>query len=258
MDKIKIFGVNIQNTTLVETTILLEEYLKGMSLKTIYTPNTEIVMAAKDDQELRDLLNQGDLVIPDGIGLIYGSRLKNKPLKERVTGFDTSIKLLDIANKNAYSLYLLGGKDGIAKAAVERIKKDYPNIRIAGFHHGYFKGSHLGLENEPEEQKILGEINTTKPDIIFVGFGFPKQELWIHSNKSNIKSKVIIGNGGVMDILSGNAKRAPDIYIKLGLEWFYRLIQDPSRIKRQLVLPKFMIQVLLSKDAVEEVDYINN
>ena len=251
MEKIKIFGVNIHNTTLEDTTNLLEEYLKGDSLKVIYTPNTEIVMAAKDDHKLRDLINEGDLVIPDGIGLIYGSKIKKKPLKERVTGFDTSMKLLEIANTNSYSLYLLGGKDGISKAASEKIKLDYPNINIVGYHHGYFKGSHLGLSNEPEELSIIDEMNEQKPDIIFIGFGFPKQEIWINANKHSLKGKVIIGNGGVMDILSGNSKRAPEIYIKLGLEWFYRLMQDPSRIKRQMVLPKFMLQVFFSKDAVE-------
>lgn len=251
MEKVRIFGVEIQNTRLEDVVLKLEEYLKGESLRTIYTPNTEIVMAAKEDRELRDLINKGDIVIPDGIGLIYGSRIKKKPLKERVTGFDTSMKLLDIANKNSYSIYLLGGKDGIAKGAAERINRDYPNIKVSGFHHGFFKGSHLGLQDQPEEERIIEEINNTNPDIIFVGFGFPKQELWIDSNKDRIRGRVIIGNGGVMDILAGNAKRAPEIFIKLGLEWFYRLMQNPSRIKRQMALPMFLINVILDKESVQ-------
>lgn len=251
MEKVRIFGVEIQNTTLEDVVLKLEEYLKGDSLKIIYTPNTEIVMTAKEDHNLRDLINKGDIVIPDGIGLIYGSRIKNKPLKERVTGFDTSMKLLEIANKNSYSIYLLGGKDGIAKGAADRINKDYPNIKVSGYHHGYFKGSHLGLQGQPEEERIIEEIDKAKPHIIFVGFGFPKQELWIDSNKDRIKGKVIIGNGGVMDILAGNAKRAPEVFIKLGLEWFYRLMQNPSRIKRQMALPKFLINVILDKESVQ-------
>src|SRR5690606_9451081 len=186
MDRVKIFGVNIHNITFEETTRVLKEYLKGESLKAIYTPNTEIVMAAKDDFSLRDLLNQGDLIIPDGIGLIYGSKIRHKPLKERVTGFDTSMKLLEIANENGYSIYLLGGKDGVAEEAAKRISKDYPNVRIAGFHHGFFKGSHLGLMDEPEEELIIKGINNAAPDIIFVGLGFPKQELWINANKDRI------------------------------------------------------------------------
>lgn len=251
MDSIRIFGIKILNTTLDEITNVIEDILKGDTLHTIYTPNTEIVMVAKEDMKLKELINEGDIIIPDGIGLIYASKLKKKPLKERVTGFDTSMKLLDIANKNSYSIYLLGGKEGVAKIAAENIKISYPNIEIVGFHNGYFKGSHIGLKDEDEERNIVEEINKVKPDIIFVGLGFPGQELWIHSNKDIIKAKIIIGNGGVMDILSGNAKRAPEIYQKLGLEWLYRLIKEPSRIKRQLVLPKFMLKVLFSKNVVQ-------
>ena len=251
MEKISIFGVDIYNTTLEDTIEVLKGYLKGDSLKKIYTPNTEIVMAAKDDGDLRDLLNRGDLVIPDGIGLIYGSKIQGKPLKERVTGFDTSMELLKLANENSYSIYLLGCKDGVAKQAAENIKKDYPNIKITGYHHGYFKGCHMGIEDSEEELKIIEEINESAPDIIFVGLGFPNQEIWIDSNADRLNSKVIIGNGGVMDVLAGNAKRAPEIYQKLGLEWLYRLIKEPSRIKRQLVLPKFMLTVIFNRDAIK-------
>lgn len=251
MEKISIFGVDIYNTTLRDTVELLKEYLKGDSLKKIYTPNTEIVMIAKDDKALRELLNRGDWVIPDGIGLIYGSKIQGKPLKERVTGFDTSMKLLEIANENKYSLYLLGGKEGVASEAAKNVSEKYPGIRIAGHHHGYFKGSHTGVKDSEEELKIIDDINKNNPDIIFVGLGFPKAETWIDSNSNRLNAKVIIGNGGVMDILAGNAKRAPEIYQKLGLEWLYRLIKDPSRIKRQLVLPKFMLTVIFNKNVVK-------
>lgn len=251
MEYIKIFGVKIHNTTLADVTDVLREYLKGDKISVIYTPNTEIVMAAKDDEDLKNLLNKADLIIPDGIGLIYGSRIKKKPLKERVTGFDTSMKLLDIANENSYSIFLLGGKEGVSKIAAENIEKDYTNIKIAGYQHGYFKGSHLGLVDHEEEKEILHRINKANPDIIFVGLGFPMQEKWIDKNKDRLNSRVIIGNGGVIDILAGNAKRAPQIYQDLGLEWFYRLMKNPSRIKRQMAIPKFMLQVLFGKDVIQ-------
>ena len=251
MNRIKIFGVRVDNVDLNEANNRVEEFLKQESIKTIYTPNTEIVMACKEDEKLREIVNSGDLIIPDGIGLIHASNIKNKPLKERVTGFDLSIKILEIANREGYSLYLLGGKDGVAKEAGKNIEKNYPNINIVGYHHGYFKGSHIGDKDHPEEVAIIDEIVKKKPDIIFVGLGFPKQEIWIEENKDRLPSKVIIGNGGTMDILSGNTNRAPEIFQRLGLEWFYRLIKEPSRIKRQLVLPKFMLQVLFCKDVVE-------
>ncbi len=251
MESIKIFGVKINNITFDEAVEEIKGYLKGNSLRTIYTPNPEIVMGAKEDEELRKLLNTADMVTADGIGLIYASKIKGKPLKERVTGYDLSLKMLEIGNENSYGIYLLGGKEGIAKEAGVNIKKDYPNINVLGHHHGYFKGSHNGYINHKEEEKIVDEINASNPDIIFVGLGFPYQEKWINENKDKIKGKVIIGNGGVMDILSGNLKPAPDIYRKIGLEWLYRLVKEPSRIKRQIVIPKFIFKVIFSKNVIE-------
>lgn len=248
---ISIFGTKVNNISLEEAKSIVKDFLKEDKLHIIYTPNTEIVMAAKDNKEIRDIINSGDLIIPDGIGLVYASRLKKKPLKERVTGFDLSMEILHVANKEGYSLFLLGGKEGVAQEAGKNIKKDYPNIKILGSHHGYFKGSHTGYKDSGEELKIIKEINRLKPDIIFVGLGFPKQEIWIDTNKDRLNCKIIIGNGGTMDILSGKMKRAPEIFQKLGLEWFYRLIKEPSRIKRQIVLPKFMLKVLFSKDVVK-------
>lgn len=251
MESIKIFGVKINNISFNEAVEEIEKYLKGNNLKVIYTPNPEIVMGAKDDEDLKALLNNGDMITADGIGLIYASKIKGKPLKERVTGYDLSLKLLEIGNNNSYNIYLLGGKEGIAKKAGENIKNDYPNINVVGYHKGFFKGSHNGYENHNEEKKIIDEINLTNPDIIFVGLGFPNQELWINANKEKIKGKVIIGNGGVMDILSGSINPAPDIFRKIGLEWLYRLIREPSRIKRQIVIPKFMLKVIFSKNVIE-------
>lgn len=251
MEYIEIFGVKIHNITFQEAVDQVKSYLKGESLKVIYTPNPEIIMGAKENEKLRNLLNNGNLITADGIGLIYASKIKRKPLKERVTGYDLSLKLLDIANENGYSLYLLGGKDGVAKKAAENINRDYPNVRIAGYHHGYFKGSHTGNVGHEDERKIIEDINSSNPDIIFVGLGFPKQEIWIDSNKDKIRGKVIIGNGGVMDILSGNLSPTPDIIRKLGFEWLHRLLREPSRLKRQMVLPKFMIKVILSKNVIK-------
>lgn len=208
-------------------------------------------MAAKDHENIRNIVNSADLVIPDGIGLIYGSKIRKKPLKERVTGFDLSMELLKIAEEDGYSLYLLGGKPGISEKAAKNIKIKFPALNIKGYHHGYFKGTHLGMPGHEEEKKVIEEINKLKPDVIFLGLGFPKQELWIEENKDKINSRIIIGNGGVMDILSGNSKRAPKIFIKLNLEWLYRLLSEPSRIKRQMAIPKFILNILFDKNSVK-------
>lgn len=250
MEKVSIFGVEICNISFEENIIILRDFLQSKKLNRIYTPNTEIVMTAKKDKNLQDLINRAELVIADGIGLIYGSKMRKKPLKERVTGFDTSVELLKLADELGLNLYFLGGVEGVAKDAAINVEKKYKNLKVAGFHNGYFMGSHMEVENSSEENSIIEEINSKNVHIIFVGLGFPKQEIWIDKNYHKLKAKIIIGNGGVLDILAGKAKRAPEIFIKLNLEWFYRLISDPSRIKRQLSIPKFLFSILVDKKSV--------
>ncbi len=251
-DTIKIFGVEIDKMTQVEVLEKVKGFLKENQTRTIYTPNTEIVMEAKKDEKLKRIINDGDIVIPDGIGLIYASKIKKKNLPERVTGFDVSCEILELANKEAYSLFLLGGEEGVAKEASERLKEKYPNIRIAGFQNGFFKGAHIGNAGHEDEIQILENINQSNADILFVGLGAPKQEIWIDENKNKLNCKLIIGNGGTVDILAGRIERAPDIYQKLGLEWLYRLAKDPKRIKRQMVIPIFILTILFSTDKTVE------
>lgn len=249
---ISIFGVKIDKLTKVEVLKKIESYLKENTTRTIYTPNTEIVMEAKKNEKLKNILNDGDIVIPDGIGLIYAAKIKKKCLPERVTGCDVSFEILEMANENGYSIFLLGGEEGVAKEAGEKILESYPNIRLAGTQNGYFKGAHIGCSGHDEEKKIVEDINASKADILFVGLGAPKQEIWIDSNKSSLNCKLIIGNGGTVDILACRVERAPEIYQKLGLEWFYRLMKDPKRIKRQMVIPLFIFTILFSKEKTVE------
>lgn len=251
MESIKIFGVRVDKVSLDEAVEKTEEFLCGNEPRTIYTPNTEIIMEANDDEELKSILNSGDLIIPDGIGLIYASKIKKKPLVERVTGFDLSIEMIKLADRHKCSIFLLGGEEGIAKEAGENIVKKYPNVKIAGYNNGYFKGAHIGFPGHEEEKKVIEKINNASSDILFVGFGAPKQEKWIEMYKEHLKCKVIIGNGGTMDIIAGKVNRAPEAFQKLGLEWFYRLIKEPKRIKRQIVIPQFLFKVIFGKNSVE-------
>lgn len=241
-ESVKIFGIDIDNLTLEEVMEILERELSREELFTIATPNTEIAMEGKNNKDYVNLINSFDLVVPDGIGLIYASKIRKLPLKERVTGFDISIELLKLGRKKEINLYILAGKPGISEKAAENVEKEYPGISVVGNRNGYF--------NKEEEDSIIEEINKTNPDIIFVGLGFPKQEDFINRNREKISGKIIIGNGGVTDILAGVNKRAPDIFIKLNLEWFYRLLQEPSRITRQIAIPKFIFNVLINRDSV--------
>lgn len=255
MNKLSIMGVRIDNKTMTETMDIIRKKLHNNEQYIIYTPNTEFVMMCQNDEEFLELMNKSNINIPDGIGLIYASRIKNHPLKEKVAGYDLSVNLLKLANEKCLKLFVIGGKPGVAEAAMKNVHEIYPNINIVGTQHGYFNGTHLGKNGHEEELKVLEDINKAEPHILFVGFGAKKQEQWIEYNKTKINAKIIIGNGGTLDGLAGNVKRAPEIFIKLGLEWLYRLIKEPKRIKRQILLPMFMFKVLFgNKNIVKEIE----
>ena len=251
-ETIRILGVKIDKLTQVQVVEKIKVFLNNNETRTIYTPNTEIVMEANKDEKLKNILNDADIVIPDGIGLIYAARIKKKNLPERVTGCDVSFEILDLAEQSGKSVFLLGGKPGVASKACENLKVQYPKMKIAGCQNGYFKGTHIGLAGHQEELEIVETINRSNADILFVGLGAPKQEKWIDENKSKLSCKLIIGNGGTVDIIAGEVERAPDIYQKLGLEWLYRLIKDPKRIKRQMVIPLFILKILFSREKTVE------
>ena len=251
---IKILGVRINNLDMDETMTKIDVFLDKDELNYIYTPNPEIVMRAGRDEEFKKIINSASLNLCDGIGLMIASKLKKRPLKSRVTGYDTSIKILELMNERHLSLFLLGAKPGIAEKAIERINHDYPNIVIAGYNNGYFNGSHNGHASCDEEEALIQKINDSKADAIFVGMGAGYQEKFIYYNKDKLKTKLAIANGGVIDVLAGNVKIAPTFIRKIGMEWLYRLIKEPKRFKRQLDIPKFLMKIIFTKNAVEYID----
>lgn len=205
----------------------------------VFTPNSEMVMAAVKDKEFENILNSADLLTADGIGIIYASKILGRPISERASGYDISLKLIEKMASDGKTLYLFGAAPGVAETARKNLENKFPGIKIVGVHDGYF--------DEVEEKRIIEDINLKEPDLLFVCLGCPKQEKWIFDNKDRLNVKVAMGLGGCLDVYAGNVKRAPDIYIKLGLEWFYRLMKEPKRFFRMLALPKFMIKVIWHK-----------
>lgn len=247
MKKLDMLGIQVDKVNMAEAIKKVIEFENNEKTSIIVTPNSEIIMQAKKDPELFSIINGADMVIPDGIGIVIASKILKDPLQERVTGIDLMEEILKYANKNQKSIYILGSKIGVADKAAQNISEKYPNLKIAGTHHGYFKGFHLGIKNHPEEKKVLDEINQVKPDFLFTAFGAPKQEKWMNEYKEILDVKVAIGVGGSIDVYAGEVKRAPKIYQKLCLEWFYRLVKEPWRYKRMLEIPKFLIQVIAKK-----------
>lgn len=236
---VKIFGVRFDNVDAEEANKQFIALMGGDKLGMIYTPNTEIIMKAQDDPEFKAILNEGDLVIPDGIGVVLASKIHHLGLTERVPGIELMTMMLEYCNRTGKSIYLFGGQPKVAELAAIKIKETYPNLKIAGTRDGFFESN--------QELHILDEINEKKPDILFVALGAPKQEKWINKYKKTINAKVAMGVGGALDVWAGTVKRAPVFFQKTGLEWFYRLLKQPTRIMRMMSLPKFMIKVILTK-----------
>lgn len=230
---VDIIGVKIDNVTLIDAAVKLESFLDGESLNMIFTPNSEILLDAVKEPPFAEVLNNGDLVVPDGIGVVIASKFYGMPIKERVAGYDLMCKLIELAYLKNKSIYFLGGKEGVAEEATERLKKEYNGIKIAGMHNGYF--------DEEEEILIINDIINSKADVVLVALGAPKQEKWIYENRHKLPVKIAMGVGGSFDVIAGKAKRAPEFYQKAGLEWFYRLLKEPKRFFRVLKLPKFIL-----------------
>ena len=201
----------------------LEKLLLENGKKFIITVNPEIVMKSYDNADIKNmLLNDNNILVPDGISIIKKAKKYNINIKERITGVDISSKALEICNKNKKSIYLFGAKKEVIKSLVSKIKKDYPNINILGYSDGYAS----------DKDKIMKEIISLSPDLVLVALGVPIQELLINKYIEKAKKGIFIGVGGTFDVLSGNKKRAPKLFIKLNLEWFYRIICEPKRLKR--------------------------
>lgn len=237
MKKVEVMRVPIHSLTMDEAFERAKGFLQEEGLKKIYTPNPEIVMLAQDNPMLMEALEAAELVVPDGIGLVVASKLKGLGIKERVAGIDLMDRILRYCGETEKSFFILGGKPEVTPIACKKIEAKYRGIKIAGFQHGYFTVA--------DEEKIIEEINNSKPDVLFVCLGAPKQELWIDKNRHRLNCKIAMGVGGSVDIYAGVAKRAPGIYQKMGLEWFYRLAKEPWRFKRMLVLPKFLVHFII-------------
>ncbi|ADQ06431.1 polysaccharide pyruvyl transferase CsaB [Caldicellulosiruptor hydrothermalis 108] len=215
------------------------EFLATSSPHIVFTPNVEMIMLSQKDEKFKKVLNSSDLNIPDGIGVVWASKYFGEKLFERVTGFDMMMSLMPELEKKGCRVFLLGAKPGIAEKAKENLLKQFKNLEICGVYHGYF--------SEEENDTVVEIINSSKADVLFVAMGMKKQEEWIYKNKKKLKCKLIMGVGGSLDVLSGEVKRAPVMFQRLGLEWFYRLITQPWRFKRMLALPKFVLVVLKTR-----------
>lgn len=235
----KILGVPFDDITPEEAVEKVVSYLNNNGKSMIFTPNPEMVMEARNNKEFMEILNSGTMNVPDGIGIVYASKFTSAPIKHRVAGYDLVQGVFDKMKDTGKTVYFFGGAPGIADRAKDIMEDKHKGLKVVGTANGYF--------DAVKEKEIIAEINELKPDLLLVGIGFPRQEKWIYTHINELNIKAAIGVGGSFDVMSGNVKRAPEFFIKHGLEWFYRLITQPSRLVRMLKLPLFMLVVIKSK-----------
>ncbi|MDR7240697.1 WecB/TagA/CpsF family glycosyltransferase [Neobacillus drentensis] len=237
-NSVKVLGIDFANKGFDEVVGSLLSRIKSNRKAFIVTANPEIVMYAHEHPDYKKIIQSADMVVPDGFGIILASKILNTPIIERVAGYDLMVRLLELGNENQLKIYLLGGREETNQKAVANINRQYPNVQIVGSHHGFF---------DWEKNKITAEIKAASPDIIFVALGFPKQEQWIARNLDQFSKGLFMGVGGSIDVLAGEVQRAPRFWQKMNLEWFYRLISQPSRWRRMLAIPRFLLQIFKIK-----------
>ncbi len=235
MKTANILGVQFHAVTLAQAVDAAIARIDAHQKGYVVTPNAEIVYLCRSEPDLTKLLNDACLVLPDGIGIIYAAKILHETLYGKVAGIDFADALMARMAKEGKSIFLLGAKPGVAEQAATVLQKKHPGLIVKGWSDGYFR----------TDDEAIAAINAVGGvDVAFVCLGAPKQERFMSAYAERIDATLLCGLGGSLDVFAGTVQRAPDIFIRLGLEWFYRLLKEPKRIGRMMSLPKFMLTVL--------------
>ena len=233
--RIEILNTVIDNMTMTETLDRIESVIEKDDQLHHVVVNAGKIVAMQDDLELRQSVNSCDLINADGQGVVYASRILGKPIKERVTGIDLMLNLIELAKQKHYKIFFFGAKEEV----VSKVVSKYPKEIVAGYRNGYY--------SESEEEGIARQIAESGANILFVAISSPKKENFLYKFRDTLKEvNFIMGVGGSFDVVSGKTKRAPKWMQKVGLEWFYRFIQEPGRMWKRYMIgnTKFLFLVL--------------
>ena len=234
MEKESILGIDVCACSSDELLDMIETDIRDGHQRFITAVNPEKILKAKNDASLAQVLNSADYQIPDGIGIVLASKLRRKNIRQRITGIGMMEMLCRAAARGHYKVFLYGAASEVVEEAKKVLEERFPDIRIAGYIDGYCD----------DDSRVVARINAAAPDIVFVALGSPKQEYWISGNKDKLNAKILQGVGGSFDVICGRLKRAPRTMQKLGLEWLFRLLQQPGRIVRQIKLLKYVYLVM--------------
>lgn len=232
--RIDVLGVGFDDMTVEQAVAEGVRLLNTPGAHYAVTPNPEIVEVCREDADAREAVNGADLVLADGIGVIYGAKMLGTPLKGRVTGIGFAQGLMTWMARTGKRLYLLGAKPGVAELAAANLKAQHPGLLVCGTHDGYFS----------EDGPVVEDIRAHAADVVFVCLGAPKQELWMVKHGPASGARLMVGLGGSLDVFAGIVERAPEGFQRLGLEWLFRLMKEPSRIGRMSKLPLVLVDAL--------------
>jgi N-acetylglucosaminyldiphosphoundecaprenol N-acetyl-beta-D-mannosaminyltransferase len=238
---ISLLGVRVHRVDMAATLTLIREFIASGTPHIIVTADASSVVRAQSDTEFQYLINGADLVTPDGFGVLKGAALLGTPLIERVSGVEIAREMCRMSAEDGFSIYFLGAAPGVAELAATNLKGQYPGLNVAGIHDGYFDPS--------RDAEIAAEVKASGAQVLLVAMGIPRQEKFIRDNMDKLGVCVAMGVGGSFDVFSGKVKRAPVWFQKHGLEWLYRLVKDPSKIKKAATLPRFVVLVLRERIA---------
>lgn len=237
---IRILGIRVDEYDMRESLDLIGAFIAqsrretAPPLRQVITINPEGVWLARQDQDLARIVEQAALVTPDGNGILWGARQLGHPLRQRVTGVELLEALCAQGEKQGWRVYLLGAKPGVAAQAAQRLLERYPQLQIVGWDDGYFR---------QREAQAIAQVKEARADLLFAALGMPYQEQWLYQHRQELGCGVALGVGGSFDVIAGLVRRAPLLWQRLKLEWLWRLLADPKRWRRFLVLPKYMWQV---------------
>ena len=239
LKQVEILGVNVNSLTMSQAVEAVQQFIAEKKVALVATANAEMLMRSTQDEELKDILNQADLVVPDGAGTVWAAGHLGEPMPERVAGFDLAQELMREAPARGDRIYFFGSAPGVADKAKAKAEELYPGIQVVGTRNGFF--------TEADEPGIIAEIKAARPDILLAALGVPKQEKWLKKHMQELQVPVSIGVGGTLDVMAGVMERAPLWMQKAKLEWLFRGLKQPSRAGRLLALPKFVLKVVASK-----------
>ena len=229
---VAILGLAVHNVTMQTALAAMDGFFLAGSPHHVITADASMLVLAQEDTALHAIVSGADLVTPDSIGVLWAAKQGGQPLQERVSGVEIVEQLCRRSAETGYRLFFLGAGPGVAAQAAEKMRAKYPGTQIVGTRDGYF---------QPEEtDALVAEIREARAEAVFVAMGIPKQEKWIAAHRESLGAAVLIGVGGTFDVLSGNVRRAPKVMQKARLEWLWRVLSNPRKISKVMLLPRFV------------------